>query len=338
MFSIYMDEQDGQDKNMDLNLDLIAKARRFLSGSIRSTPVVLSPCLSEILSVPVFLKLEFLQETGSFKLRGALLSLAALSQGQKRKGVITCSAGNHGWALAYAGRKMELPVTVYTPHHIDESKRKGMLRLGARVVRTRFPGYNAAEAEALEQARQCKIPFLSPYDDASVMAGNGGTLAAELMDSNPEIGTFMVPVGGGGLAAGLAYYVKEKRSKSCVIGCQHKESPSLQRSLAAGQALSNLPPIRTSAGGLEGGVGGNAFRILKTRIDRVPLVSEKEILNGVRWMLSEHRFLIEPSAAVVVAACLTGQVGPLDSPAVLVLTGRNVAPATLTKIFRSAGR
>ena len=318
---------------MALTLELIEEARSFLVEKIRTTPVQRPPRLSELLGGPVFLKLEFLQETGSFKLRGAWFSLSRLSEDERRKGVVTCSAGNHGWALAHVGRKMDVPVTVYIPWLIDESKRAGILNRGARVVRTRFPGYEAAETWALEEARLRKVPYLSPCDDDPVMAGNGGTLAAELVEALPEVGTFIVPVGGGGLAAGLAYSVKANRAESRVIACQHEDSPALQRSLAAGHLVTDLPPIQTSAGGLAGGLGRNAFEILKTRIDRVALVAERDILRGVRWMLTEHRYLIEPSAAVVVAACLTGQVGPLSSPAVLVLTGRNVGAATLKTIL-----
>ena len=318
---------------MALTLELIEEARRFLAGKIRTTPVEWSPRLSELLGVPVFLKLEFLQQTGSFKLRGAWFSLSCVSQKERRRGVATCSAGNHGLALARVGQEMKVPVTVYVPRLIDESKQQGILDRGARVVRTRFPGYQAAETWALEEARLRKIRFLSPCDDDPVMAGNGGTLAAELVEALPEVATFIVPVGGGGLAAGLAYYVEAKRPASRVIGCQHAGSPALQRSLDAGELVTDVPPIQTLAGGLEGGVGCNAFEILKTRVDRVALVAEEDILMGVRWMLTEHRYLVEPSAAVVVAACLTGEIGPLDSPTVLVLTGRNVSGVTLKTIL-----
>jgi threonine dehydratase len=165
------------------------------------------------------------------------------------------------------------------------------------------------------------------------MAGNGGTLALDLIEQVPDAGAFVVPVGGGGLSAGLSFVVKKRDASAVVVGCQHEGSPALKLSLERGAAVTRLPAFETTAGGVEGGIGEKPFEVLRTRVDRVALVSEGEIFEGVRWMLDAHQYLIEPSAAVVVAACLSGKAGRFDRPVVVVLSGRNVALSTLRRIL-----
>ena len=243
----------------DLNLTLIEEAAAFLKPRIHRTPLEESPALSNILGVPVFLKLEFLQITGSFKLRGAMFRLSQLNETEKLAGVVTCSAGNHGWAVAYAARLLEIPATVYLPAEVDESKERGIASLGATVVRSKFPGYDNTEAFALSQAKALNLTFVSPYDDFAVMAANGGTLAREILEVVPGIRTFLTPVGGGGLAAGLGFYIKSIFPDSPLVACQHLDSPALKLSLERGEAVTELPPIRTLAGVIEGGIGTLTF-------------------------------------------------------------------------------
>ena len=318
---------------LSLNLDLINEAADFLAPRIRRTPLEESRFLSRLLGVPVFLKLEFLQLTGSFKVRGALFRLSKLSESERSAGVITCSAGNHGWAVAYAASLLGVPATVYLPAEADESKAKGIATLGAKVIRSDAPGYDAAESLALAQAKSLDLTFVSPYDDAAIMAANGGTIAKEILEDAPQIRTFLVPVGGGGLGGGLAYYAKSRFSDSRILACQHRDSPALKISLETGRAATELPPIRTLAGGIEGGIGKLTFAVLKDRVDEVLLLSEKEIWEAVQWFLGEHRYLIEPSAAVTLAACLTNKLAKLTSPTAIVLTGRNIAARNLNAIL-----
>lgn len=320
-----------------LNLDLINEAAAFLSPRVRRTPLEESSLLSGLLGVPVYLKLEFLQITGSFKVRGALFRLAKLSDRERRGGVITCSAGNHGWAVAYAARLLGVPATVYLPAGVDESKAKGIATLGAKVIRSDVPGYDAAENLALAQAESLKLPFVSPYDDVAVMAANGGTIGKEILEDVPQIRTVIVPVGGGGLAGGLAYYLKSQFPDSHLLACQHKDSPALKISLETGRAVTELPPIKTLAGGIEGGIGTLTFAVLKDRVDGVLLLSEEEIWDAVQWFLAEHRYLVEPSSAVTLAACLTNKLGTLTTPTAIVLTGRNIAIDSLKSILMKDG-
>jgi len=316
-----------------LDLELIDEAFEFLRPRIRKTPLEESRFLSDLLGVPVFLKLEFLQITGSFKVRGALFRLSRLTDQQRRAGLITCSAGNHGWAVAYAAKILGIPATIYVPASADESKVQGIISLGANVIRSDFPGYDATQRLALAQAKSLDLTFVSPYDDFAIMAANGGTLAREIIEEVPSIRTFLLPVGGGGLAAGFSFYARRRLPESRFIACQHAQSAALKLSLKKGSAVTELPPIHTLAGGLEGGIGSLTFSVLKELVERVILISEEEIRNAVEWFLTEHRYLVEPSAAVTLAACLANRLGGVDTPVAAVLTGRNLAINDLRAIL-----
>ena len=316
-----------------LNLARIEEARAFLEGRIRRTPVEESRGLSEKLGVPVWLKLESLQITGSFKVRGALWKLSRLTQAQRRAGVATCSAGNHGLGIAYAARELGLTPTVYVPRSVDDSKHSAMLDLGADVIVSDFDGYDDTEAWARAEIEKSGKVFVSGFDDEDIMAGNGGTLALEVLEQVPQAGGFLLPVGGGGLSSGFSFVAKDRLPRAVIVGCQHEKSPALKLSLETGRAVTRLPAVETAAGGIEGGIGEKPFGVLRSRVDRVALCSEEELLEGVRWMLQEHHYLIEPSAAVTVSACLSGKAGSFDAPVVIVLSGRNLSLQTLRKIL-----
>jgi threonine dehydratase len=316
---------------------LIAEAAGFLKGRIRRTPVEPSQGLSRVLGVPVWLKLESLQVTGSFKVRGALFRLSKLSDSERRAGIATCSAGNHGKAVAYAARELGVKAIVYLPSDVDESKHRAILGYGAEAVLSKFRGYDDTQAWAQEKAASSGRTFVHAYDDDCVMAGNGGSLAAEVLEDAPEARAFILPVGGGGLSAGFSFYAKEKLRDAVIVGCQHKGSPSLALSLERGEAVTYMPALDTAAGGVEGGLGERTFQILKSRVAGVGLVGEEEIFEGMRWMLDEHQYLIEPSAAVAVAACLRGRVGQLKAPAAVILSGRNAGLKTIERVVRRGG-
>lgn len=321
---------------MPLDRPMIERAREALRGRIRTTPVEPSPRLSEALGAPAWLKLECLQATGSFKIRGAFFRMSLLSDAERRAGVATCSAGNHGKAVAYVARELGIAARIYVPRSVDESKRRAMVSMGADVVVTEFPGYDDADEFARSEAARTGRPFFSAFDDDAIIAGNGGTLAEEVLEQVPDAGAYVVPVGGGGLAGGLSFVARDRDPAATIVGCQHEGSPALKLSLERGCAVTRLPAFATVAGGIEGGIGEKPFEILRTRVDRVALVSEQEIFAGVRWMLDRHQYLIEPSAAAVIAACLSGKAGRFDRPVVVVLSGRNVALPTLRRILEGA--
>lgn len=319
---------------MTLSHTKIQKAHDNICNHIIKTPLEYSHTLSRHLGVDIYLKLEFLQKTGSFKYRGALHSLTEL----KKKGiqsVSTCSAGNHGKGVAYAARELKMDALIFVPSTVDDAKYQGMLTQGAHVIKSPYPGYDETEIWAREQSQLKELPFLSAFNDDDVMAGNGGTLALEIMDELPTLKALVFPVGGGGLGAGLSFCVREKHSDILLIGCQHQDSAGLALSLKHDRAITQMPTISTVAGGLEGGVGDRCFDILKNRINTICLAREEEIIEGWRWCLQQHQYLIEPTAAVTLACALHGKLGKLPSPTVLILSGRNVAYSTVKSLIHS---
>jgi threonine dehydratase len=313
--------------------ELIVAAAAFLKGRIRNTPLEPSPALSRVLGVPVSLKLESAQLTGSFKIRGALFRISRLTAQERQDGIVTCSAGNHGKAVAYAARESGVRATICVPRSVDRSKYEGMVAMGADVRVSEFDGYDDTEEWARTIALEEGRVFLSAFDDYDIMAANGGTIAVEIFEDARDVRNFIVPVGGGGLSAGLAYWAKQQSTSVTIVGCQHVLSPALKMSLDAGRAITKLPAVETMAAGVEGGIGALTFGVLRPLVDRVALVSEDEILEGVRWMLANHQYLIEPTAAVVIAACLTGRVGKLEGLTAVVVSGRNVSAETAKKIL-----
>ncbi|MBN2801062.1 MAG: pyridoxal-phosphate dependent enzyme [Deltaproteobacteria bacterium] len=310
-------------------LALIEAARAAIRPHLLQTPVLLSEPLSAMLGQPVYLKLDNLQITGSFKVRGALFRLLHL--GPETRTVTTCSAGNHGKGLAWAARLLGIEAVVHVPSSVDQAKAEGIAALGAQVRRSRFIGYDDTELVAREDAARTGTPFISAFDDPHIMAGNGGTLALEVMEQVPAARTFILPVSGGGLAGGFAVAARHHLPDATLIAVQHAECRALSRSLEEGRAITRMPEIETLAGGLEGGLGALPFAALRDRTDRVMHVREDELLDGLRWLLATHQLLVEPTSAAVIAACL--QRPALTGPTVVVLTGRNVAYSTLRALL-----
>lgn len=311
---------------------LIERARLFLQGKIRNTPIEYSNKLSKLLGQPVYLKLECLQLTGSFKVRGGLFFLSTLDKEERKRGVAACSAGNHGLGVAYAGKELGVPCTIFVPSSVDQAKFDKLVELGAHVKKSQFVGYDDTLAWAMEEAEKLRIPLISAFDDEKIMAANGGTLAVEILTEIPDATHFVIPMGGGGLSAGFSYYIKDKLPNSHITICQLAGCPALQRSFELGKPMTYMPSIDTIAGGLEGGLGVNCFEILKTRVDEIAPIEEEELKEALRWVLKNHQYLIEPSAAVAVASCLFGHVRP-SGPTVILLTGRNVSYATLQQLI-----
>ncbi len=259
--------------------------------------------------------------------------MSRLSPAERAKGVVTCSAGNHGKAVAHVARELGIPAEIHLPRSVDAAKYEAIVQLGARVVRSELDGFDETEELAKAEAARSGRIYLTAFDDPLILAANGGTLAAETLEDAPQARVFLLPVGGAGLAGGFAFHAKSVLPDARIIGCQHASSPALALSLERGEAVVRLPPVATAAGGLEGGIGKTGFEALRTRIDGVALLTEDEIFEGVRFMLDRHQYLVEPSSAVTVAAILTGRAGRLESPAVAVISGRNVALATVRRIL-----
>lgn len=308
-------------------MDLIDEAFKMLNGKVRRTPIDSSSKLSKLIGTPAFLKLENLQITGSFKLRGALFYISQLKE--RKLGVACCSAGNHGIAVAYAAKMEGIPCRVYVPSSVDQAKHEKLIELDAKVIVSEFPGYDETLNWALSETEKNKIPFISAFDDPIIIAANGGTIAREIQEELPGAKNFILPIGGGGMAAGFASFLRGKR----IICCQLKDSPAFALSLKQGKAVTQLPPCETAAGGIEGGIGALPFEMLKEHgVNEVCLLSEEEVFEGVRFMLQQHQMLVEPSSAVVIAAALFKKLPKLTGPTVFVISGRNVSYQTIKKI------
>ncbi len=266
-------------------------------------------------------------------MRGALYYLSTLDEQQRRYGVAACSAGNHGLGVAYAAQLAKVPCVVYVPKNVDEAKRRKILKLGAHVIESDFIGYDDTLAWAMQQVALTNHHFISAFEDERIMAANGGTIAAEILEDLPDVENVLFPVGGGGLGGGLSYYLKSTKPTIYLIGCQHIDSPALKLSLEQGKAVTFMPSIETIAGGLEGGLGERCFNVLKGLIDEIALVTESEVREAVCWLLQHHQHLAEPSAVAGVACCLNRKVAQPTGKTVILLTGRNVAFSTLQSVI-----
>lgn len=300
--------------------DIVA-ARAGGRDLIRRTPVLESRTIAERLGSVVVLKAENLQETGSFKLRGALAKLASLPAGAER-GLVTGSAGNHAQSLAYAARTRGIPCLVYMPEDAAIAKVEAAASFGARIERR--PGtVDDCIAAAREDAERRGLVFVHPFDDPHVIAGQG-TLALEVLEQVPDVARVVVPVGGGGLAAGMAIALRALRPHVAIVGVQAALCAPLAASGGSG------PPAGPSRTSIADGIavkrpGALTRPIIDRLVDDVLTVSENEIAEAVVLLLEHAKLLVEGAGAVGVAAALSGRLGPLpDGPTVMVLSGGNI--------------
>jgi threonine dehydratase len=286
----------------------------------------------------VRVKREDLQETGSFKVRGALCRLALEDPRRYRRGVVCASAGNHGKGVAWAAARLGIMATVVVPKETPLKKRRGIEDLGAELVLNDARGYDAAEAAARELATRRDVPFLSPFDDPLIQAGNGGTIALEILRQAPDATRVVAPVGGGGLAAGLVSVFAFENPLVEVLGVQSEASPAMARSLADGRVYETWPPSDTLAEGLEGGVAASTVALCKG-LSGVSLVSEKSIAAAMTRARRDAGIELEGSAATTLALVLEGRIDARDD-VVFVLTGGNVDPERLDALehAENAGR
>ncbi|MCA9611064.1 MAG: pyridoxal-phosphate dependent enzyme [Myxococcales bacterium] len=303
------------------------RARRVVSEHVAPTPLIAAPALGE----GVWLKLESAQLTGSFKVRGALAALAALGDEARRAGVITASAGNHGYGLAKAGALLSVPVTVFVGAATPTVKREGIAAAGATLEVIDARGYDAVEARARAAAEERGLTFVSPFDDPDVAAGNGGTVALEILEDLPEVRTIVAPVGGGGLVAGLAAARRLEGARFTLVGVQSEACPAMVRSLEEGRALLEYEGAPTLAEGLEGGVSETTFAVARDELARMDAVSEAAVADAMRFAKHALGLEIEGSAAVTIA-WLRAHASEVAGPVVGVVSGRNVDRETLARL------
>lgn len=314
----------------------IYRARRLIAPLVRQTPLLPSPQLSEQLGVPVYLKAETLQETGSFKVRGAANKILNLDQAAQRQGVVTASTGNHGRAVAHVARELGIPAVVCLSERVPEAKVAALQRLGAELVIEGEGQDEAVErAESLSQSRG--LTFVHPFDDPLVIAGQG-TIGLELLEAVPEPATVLVPLSGGGLIAGIALALKSVSPATRVIGVSMERAPVMYQSLQAGSPVT-LPEEETLADSLLGGIGLDnryTFPLVQQYVDEVLLVSEAEIAAAMRFLLEEAHLLAEGAGAVGVAAILSERVSVAGSNVTTIVSGGNLSLTSLLTVAAEA--
>ena len=269
----------------------------------------------------VHLKLENKQTTGSFKLRGALNSVASLSDEVRRRGVVASSAGNHGLGLAYAARRFGVPATIFVPSNAPKVKRDGIAALGALVDESQ-PHYDAAHAAALKFAADHGATFVNPCAGWALLAGQG-TVALEILEELPDLATFIVPVGGGGLLGGCASLLRRASPWTRIIGAQSVATDAMARSLTAGRVVEiGYPP--TLADGLAGQIDDEGYEIGVRALDGIDTVEESDIARAIVWLEAHGMGRVEGSGAVGVAAVLARRLTSLASPVAIVVSGGNI--------------
>jgi threonine dehydratase len=310
----------------------VAAACKVIAPYVWRTPLLHSAGLSRRTVGQVHLKLECWQRTGSFKIRGALHKLAALSDDEWGRGIVTASAGNHGLGVAYACQALgRPPATIFVPEGAPAAKVDHLKGFDCQVRRA-GADYDAAHAIAEAYAQERGAIYVSAYDDAVVIAGQG-TVGLEVMEDLPGADLLLVPVGGGGLIAGMALVAKAINPAVRVVGVQPEASPAAYLSLRDGRPYETYPAAPTICDGLAGGFGRVPFELAGDQIDEILVVPEAAVRRAVRWLLAEEQLVVEGAGAIAVAPLLTGQLDTGSHNIVAVLTGRNVDATLLHQIL-----
>jgi len=311
----------------------IAAAAEVLAPVAVRTPVLADDVLGERLGIQLWHKAEVLQRGGSFKFRGAYSFVSSIDPEVRRRGVVAPSSGNHGQGVAMAARLFGIPATVVMPTNVTPAKRAGAERLGARIVLA-----GTTTQERADKAREiCDaegMTLVHPYDDPRIIAGQG-TVGLEIVADIPDVDTVLVPVGGGGLSAGVATAIKLSSPKTRVIGIEPTSAPKLSRAREKGK------PVRLElTGGLADGlqaseIGGLPFMHHQLYVDDVVLVDDAPLAAAMRHLLDRMKVVVEPSGAITVAALMTGAV-KTKGKTVAILSGGNIEWAGLMEILGQA--
>jgi threonine dehydratase len=316
---------------LNIRAETLAAEER-IRPHVRETPVERSVWLSGVGSCNAYLKLENHQATGSFKIRGATNKLLSLSEAERQRGVVTASSGNHAGALAHLLHRFGWPGTVFVPEGASGSKIEMLRQLGADL---RFHGLDCVETERFAKlnAEQSDRLYVSAYDDPKIFGGQG-TIGLELERQIDGIDTVFVPVGGGGLIAGVAGYLKSGHPRIEIVGCQPEASAVMYESVKAGRIV-ELESLPTIADGTAGGIdeGASTLPICRDLVDRFVLVSEDEIKEAIRLVLLRHHTLVEGAAALSVASFLKTADRYAGKTVVLILSGAKISLETLRQVL-----
>ncbi len=320
---------------LDLTIGDVRRAARVIAGQADRTPLVPSAFMSARTGHDFLLKLENMQPIGAFKLRGALAAVQDLPD--RCVGVTCCSTGNHGRGVAYAARARGLRAVICMSSLVPQTKIDGIRALGAEV---RIVGDSQDEA-LVESRRLCDAEGLveiSPFDDPQVIAGQG-TIGLELVTARPDLRTVLVPLSGGGLAAGVALAVKSLDTSIRVIGVSMDRGAAMAASIAAGHPV-DVEEVASLADSLGGGIGMRnrlSFPICRALLDGVVLVSEEDIYAAMQCLYYEDRIVAEGASVVGLAAVLAGKLREMEGPVASIITGRNVDMAMFTRVVTGQG-
>ncbi|HGL4260990.1 hydroxyectoine utilization dehydratase EutB [Burkholderia dolosa] len=306
-----------------LSLSDVYRARQRIAGHASVTPLVASAALSAKVGAPVYLKLETLQPTGSFKLRGATHALAELAA-QRVTRVVTASTGNHGRAVAHAARALGIEAAVCMSSLVPANKVDAVAALGARVV-IAGDSQDDAQAEARRLVRDDGYAYVPPFDDPRIIAGQA-TIGVEILEALPDAATLVIPLSGGGLFGGVAFAAKAIRPSIRTIGVSMARGAAMHASLAAGRPI-DVDELPTLADSLGGGIGVDnryTFALTRALADDVVLLDEDAIARGIAHAYRDERLVVEGAGAVGIAALLDERIARGDGPIVVVVSGANI--------------
>jgi threonine dehydratase len=310
----------------------VRRARAATADVVRHTPVLPSVTVTERVGGDVVLKAESLQRTGSFKIRGALNKLAALGE-HCRRGVTAGSAGNHAWALSQAARVRDVPCEVFMPEGASIAKAEGCVALGA-TVHTAGTSVDDAVVAARARAEEAGMAFVHPFDDLDVIAGQG-TLGLELLEDVPDLAKVVVPLGGGGLAAGVAMAVKSERPGVEVVGVQVDQVAAFPESLRRGEPVGVDRSLTIADGIAVKRPGALTLPLVARWLDDVVVVSDDDVAEAMVLCLEKARLVVEGAGAVGIAALLGGQTAPAAAGTTcVILSGGNVDAGLLASVAR----
>ena len=322
----------GSSRNTLIPIEALRNAARALEGVAVRTALLDIPVLRQQLGVPVAAKCEHLQPVGAFKIRGAYTAVSRIEENRRARGVITYSSGNHGQAVAMAARLLGTKAVVVMPERAPAIKVAGVRRQGGEVV---FAGNSSAERyrRACELAEEAGLAMVPPYESLDVIAGQG-TCGLEILETRPAVETILVPVGGGGLIAGIAAAVAALKPSVRVIGVEPEGAPKLARALDQGHTVQLELAQSLADGLLPLSVGELPFAVMSGVVREAVQVSEAEIAGAVRFLYHEMQLVTEPSGAVTTAALLAGRIEPTGST-VVVVSGGNVDPEVFNRLVNS---
>jgi threonine dehydratase len=303
----------------------VYEARRRLGSRIPRTPLLQSSWLSSIADGNVYLKIESLNLTGSFKIRGALNAVLRLSEGVDAEPatIVAASAGNHGRALALAAEELGVPCVIFTPKNAPETKTTAIRRHGA-TLHSDCEDYDAAERQAREFAEAEDAIYVSAYNHPDVIAG-AGTIGIEIVEAMPSFDVVVVPLGGGGLASGVGLAIKAAAPQATIVGVEVEASSPFTLSLEAGR-ITAITPRPSLADGLVGNLerGSITFPLVKQVVDYVVTISEDDLSRAMKGLATEERLIVEGAGAAAVAAIMAGKASAPGQRVIALVTGGNV--------------